>query len=309
MAQHRILSLIASSTEILCALGFEDQLVGRSHECDFPASVASLPVCTEAKLDARRPSAQIDRDVRDILERALSVYRVDPDALRELQPTCIVTQTQCEVCAVSLRDVEESLRSWVGGHPQIVALQAADLQGVFADVRRIADALGSPERGARLEARLRNRMKEIETRAGSIGARPRVGCVEWIEPLMASGNWMPQLVEMAGGENLFGTPGRHAPDLRWEALRDADPDVIVVRPCGFDLERTREEMPALARQPGWESLRAVRAGRVALCDGNAYFNRPGPRLLESLEILAEILHPDVFDFGHRSRGWQPWSGA
>ena len=307
MAEHRILSLIASSTEILCALGFDGQLVGRSHECDFPAAVRALPVCTEAKLDARRPSAQIDRDVRGILEQALSVYRVDPDALQRLQPTCIVTQTQCEVCAVSLRDVEDSLRAWVGGRPRIVSLQAADLDGVFDDVQRIASALDAPERGQRLSASLRARMQAVAERAAALQPKPRVACVEWIEPLMASGNWMPQLVDMAGGHNLFGSAGRHAPDLPWAELRAADPEVIVVLPCGFDLPRTRMEMAGLVRQPGWADVRAVRAGRVAVCDGNAYFNRPGPRLVESLEILAEILHPEAFDFGHRGRGWQPWS--
>lgn len=304
MSEQRIVSLIASSTEIICALGCEEQLVGRSHECDYPLSVRSRPVCTEAKLDANRPSGVIDRTVRNIVERALSVYRVDAEVLRRLRPTCIVTQTQCEVCAVSLRDVEESLREWVDGRPRVVPLQATDLEGMFADIHRIAEALQVPRRGNALTTRLHDRMHSVQRRASRLEALPRVACVEWIDPLMASGNWMPELVERAGGINLFGAAGEHAPDLCWQALRDADPDVIVVLPCGFDLARTRAEMPGLTRLPGWSSLRAVRNGRVALCDGNAYFNRPGPRLVESLEILAEILHPQRCEFGHRGRGWE-----
>ena len=306
MGEHRVLSLIASSTEIVCALGLGQQLVGRSHECDHPPGVRKLPVCTAAKLDATRGSAEIDRTVRSIVEQALSVYRVDPEALRQLRPTCIVTQTQCDVCAVSLRDVEAALREWVGGRPRIVALQATDLEGVFVDVQHIAAALGSSQAGEDLCRRLRARMHDVEAVAAALAPRPRVACVEWIAPLMAAGNWMPELVEKAGGVNLLGAAGQHAPNMSWEDLRDSDADVIIALPCGFDLERTGTEMSALERLPGWDSLRAVRQGRVAVCDGNAYFNRPGPRLVESLEIFAEILHPQTFDFGHRGRGWVPW---
>lgn len=305
MPQHRIVTLIASATEIVCALGFRDQLVGRSHECDFPASVAALPVCTEPKLRTGVSSREIDAQVKRILTDALSVYRVHTETLRALQPTVLVTQSQCEVCAVSLRDVETALCNWIESRPQIVSLEPNCLADVWQDIRRTAAALGTPERGEQLIAALQQRMSAIAAQARSIAHQPTVACIEWIDPLMAAGNWMPELVEMAGGINLFGQAGMHSPWMTWEELRAQDPDVIIVLPCGFDIPRTRDEMPALTQKPDWQSLRAVRHRRVFLADGNQYFNRPGPRLAQSLEILAELLHPSEFQFGHQGSGWQP----
>jgi len=303
----RIVSLLASSTEILCALGFESHLVGRSHECDFPPSVRSLPGCTEPKFDIRLASYAIDQRVKGLLQEALSVYRVDADNLRALRPDVIVTQTQCEVCAVSARDVDAALADWLESPPRVVALTAASLAGVWEDIRRVAKELDVPERGAAVVAKLQARMAAIARHTASLGTQPRVACIEWIEPLMASGNWIPELVAMAGGTNVFGNAGEHSPQLEWEDVVGADPEVIVVLPCGFDLERTRAEMPALVRRPGWKDLRAVRSGRVYLADGNAYFNRPGPRLVESLEILAEIFHPNAGEAGHRNRAWEEYA--
>jgi iron complex transport system substrate-binding protein len=303
MADPRIVSLIASSTEILCALGFESHLVGRSHECDTPDSILRLPICTEARIDAQRPSAAIDRSVRDMLRQALSVYVVDPEQLRALQPDVIVTQVQCEVCAVSVRDVELGLQEWVGKRPRLVSLAAADLNGVWGDIQRVAEALDAASVGATVVQELRGRIEAITRRSAPLPRR-RVACVEWIEPLMASGNWMPELVQRAGGDDLFGINGKHTPYLDWAALCAADPEYLFVLPCGFDLARTRQEMPALLHRPRWADLQAVRNGRVILCDGNAFFNRPGPRLVESLQILAEVLHPDTFDFGMEGEGWQ-----
>jgi iron complex transport system substrate-binding protein len=301
----RVVSLLASSTEIVCALGCEDALVGRSHECDFPASVSRLPVLTEPKLDIRLDSATIDARVRALVSEALSVYRVDAEALRGLRPDLIVTQMQCEVCAVSARDVACALETWMEAPPRVVSLQAETLAGLWDDVRRVADALGVPDRGAELVATLSDRMAAIAARAARLEPRPSVACIEWIEPLMASGNWMPELVAMAGGTNCFGTAGAHSPRLAWDALAAADPDVIVVLPCGFDLDRTRAELGVLTRQPAWPALRAVRTARVYLADGNQFFNRSGPRLVESLEILGEMLHPAAFRFGHAPRAWAP----
>jgi iron complex transport system substrate-binding protein len=300
----RVISLIASATEIVCALGCEEQLVGRSHECDYPPAILRLPVCTEPKFDVSGSSRDIDRRVKDLLRDALSVYRVHADKLAELRPDVIVTQTQCEVCAVSLKDVEAALCSTLPSQPRIVALNPNALADVWNDIRATADALGCPRRGDELVSRLQRRMDAIAVRARVVSNKPTVACIEWIEPLMASGNWMPELVEMAGGINLFGEAGKHAPWMTWEELCARDPEVILVLPCGFDLERTRREMPALTNRPGWDRLYAVRTGRVYLTDGNQYFNRPGPRLAESLEIVAEILHPDEFRFGHEERGWQ-----
>jgi iron complex transport system substrate-binding protein len=300
----RVVSLIASATEIVCALGCEDRLVGRSHECDFPESIKRLPVCTEPKFNVEGSSYEIDQRVKAVVQEALSVYRVDGDRLRELEPDVIVTQSQCEVCAVSLRDVERAVCAWQRACPRLVSLCPNALADVWDDVERVAEALGVPERGTELNARLRGRMAAIADRAKTLSARPTVACVEWIEPLMASGNWMPELVEMAGGVNLFGEAGKHAPWLTWEALCGRDPEVLLVLPCGFDVARSRRDVPALTGKPEWPRLRAVRAGRVFLLDGNQFFNRPGPRLVESLEILAEVLHPETFAFGHEGAGWQ-----
>lgn len=303
----RIVSLIASATEIVCALGFEEQLVGRSHECDYPPSVTRLPVCTTPKFDVEGTSYEIDQRVKAILQEGLSVYRVYADVLERLAPDVIVTQSQCEVCAVSLKDVEEAVCQLVGSRPRIVSLEPNTLADVWTDVRRVADALGAPERGAALVAALEARMSAITTRAReqvAQTARPTVACIEWIEPLMAAGNWVPELVERAGGVNLFGEHGKHSPWMTFDELVARDPDVIVVLPCGWDIARSRKELPLLTARPGWSSLRAVRTGRVFLADGNQYFNRPGPRLVESLEIFAELFHPQVFQFGHEGRGWQ-----
>ncbi len=301
--RKRVVSLIASSTEIVWALGCADWLVGVSHECDHPPEVASLPRCTEAKIDAGASAAEIDRQVKDACKDALSVYRVDAKLLDELAPDVIVTQDQCEVCAVSLRDVEAAVCELVSSRPAIVTCKPDALEDVWNDIARIAEGLGVPERGVETIARLKGRMAEIEERAAALTDRPRIACIEWQDPLMAAGNWMPELVAMAGGENIFGEAGKHSPWMEWEELRGADPDVIAVIPCGFDIPRTRSEMAPLLAKPGWDGLAAVKAGRVFLADGNRFFNRPGPRLVESLEMLAELLHPETFAFGHEGDGW------
>jgi iron complex transport system substrate-binding protein len=300
----RIVSLIASATEIVCALGFEDQLVSRSHECDFPPSVQRLPVCTAPKFDVHGSSAEIDQRVKSVLQEATSVYRVHADLLRQLRPDVIVTQTQCDVCAVSQRDVEQALFDWLEARPRVVSLAPNTLDDVWDDIRRVAEALDVPEQGSALVGRLQERMAEVATKALTLPQRPTVACLEWLDPLMAAGNWMPQLVDMAAGVNLFGEQGKHAPWMTWEQLRQRDPEVIIALPCGFDLERTRAEMKALTNQPHWSELRAVPTERVYVTDGNQFFNRPGPRLVESLEILAEVLHPETFQFGHQGTGWQ-----
>ncbi|HLJ91564.1 MAG TPA: cobalamin-binding protein [Gemmataceae bacterium] len=300
----RIISLIASATEIVCALGFEGQLVGRSHECDFPASVQRLPICTAPKFPTEGSSSEIDQRVKAIVQEGLSVYRVDAQMLRALQPNVIITQTQCEVCAVSLGDVQRALGSWLGPSPHLVSLAPNDLADAWTSMRQVAEALAVPERGSQLIASLQQRMAAIMEKARTLPKRPTVACLEWIEPLMAAGNWMPELVEMAGGVNLFGVAGKHAPWMSWPELCAQDPEVLVIMPCGFEIERSRRDLSALSDQPEWPRLRAVRNQQVYLADGNQYFNRPGPRLVESLEILAEILHSETFHFGHGGRGWQ-----
>jgi iron complex transport system substrate-binding protein len=304
MTEPHVVTLLASATEIVCALGYEDALVARSHECDYPASVTKLPACTESKIDTRKTSRHIDDQVKSIVEQGLSVYRVDGDLLKRLQPDVIVTQTQCEVCAVSPKDLDRAVSDWTGAEPRIVSLEPNALADVWTDIQNVAEALGAPDRGERLVAELQARMNAIEAKAGPSAHRPSVACIEWIDPLMAAGNWMPELVAMAGGVNIFGEAGRHSPWMTWEALCHTDPDVILILPCGYDISESRRNMPALTRRPEWPDLRAVTTGRVYIADGNQYFNRPGPRLAESLEILAELLHPERFGFGHEGVGWE-----
>ena len=305
----RVVSLIASSTETVCALGREADLVGRSHECDWPPSVRRLPAVSRPAFPTAGSSRAVDLALKDRLRRALSVYEVDAALLERLRPDLIITQTQCEVCAVSPADVERAVCELTDHPARILALEPNGLGDVWADIRRVAEALAVPAAGEALVTGLRDRVDAIARRARSLGAAPRVAVVEWIEPLMAAGNWLPELVGIAGGANLFGEARRHSPWMTWDSLAAADPDVILVSPCGFDLARTAAEMGPLASAAGWRDLAAVRAGRVYLADGNAYFHRPGPRLVESLEILAEILHPGAFAFGHEGRGWMRYLGG
>ena len=297
-ANVRIVSLVSSATEILCALGLGESLVGRSHECDFPEWVKALPVCTEPKFDVTGSSADIDRRVKETLQDSGSVYRVFANVLNDLAPDLIVTQSQCDVCAVSLRDVEAAVRDLVSSRPTVVALQPNALADIWSDIGRVADAASVPDRGEALTADMQSRMRAISDRANHWGRKPTVACIEWIEPLMAAGNWVPELIALAGGINLFGEAGKHSPRMTFDDLIRSEPDVIAVMPCGFDLPRTRAEMPALENRPEWRTLKAVRNGRAFVCDGNAYFNRPGPRLVDALEMLAEAIVPGAFAFGH-----------
>lgn len=300
----RVLTLIASATEIVCALGFEDSIVGRSHECDFPPSILKLPVCSRTKFIADGTSYEIDQRIRALLQEGLSVYRVDAERLRALAPDVIVTQIQCEVCAVSEGDVRAAVREWTGRAPEVVSCNPNRLEDVWSDIARVATALRAPERGKQLIAALKARLGALEARARQAPGKPTVACIEWIAPLMSAGNWMPELIEIAGGCAAFGEPGKHSPLLRWEAFVECDPEVILISPCGWDTKKARAEASALSSLPEWKEIRAVRDGRVYLLDGNQYFNRPGPRLVESTEILAEVLHPGIFAFGHEGSGWE-----
>jgi iron complex transport system substrate-binding protein len=304
----RIVSLIASATEIVNALGQLENLVGRSHECDYPPAVESLPVCTRPRIAVDGDSREIDRQVKESARTAVSIYEVFDDVIEGLEPTHILTQIQCAVCAVSLRDVERALARGTKGEPEIVSLRPDSLHEIWEDFRRVARALAIPQRGERVVAELEGRMAGICPVIPAGRARPRVACIEWIEPLMAAGNWTPELIAMAGGVNLFGESGRHSPgaarEMTWEELASADPDVLVIAPCGFDLERTAQEMHWMTGRPGWSDLRAVRRGRVYLGDGNQYFNRPGPRVVETLAALVEMLHPGLGTPRLRGDAWR-----
>lgn len=299
----RIVSLLPSSTEIVCALGLEADLVGRSHECDYPAGIEALPALTAPRFDPTGSSLEVDKRVKAVLKEASSVYTIDAELLERLAPDVVITQTQCEVCAVSFAEVERVVCDQLHSSATIVALEPNYLTDVYSDIRRVADAVGIPERGASLVAEMQTRMCAIVDQTIDL-PRPRVATLEWIEPLMSAGNWVPELVEMAGGINLFGQAGVHSPWLQWHELEAADPDMLVILPCGYDIAKAREELMVLEQRPEWNALRAVRNNQVYVTDGNQYFNRPGPRLVESLEILAEIMHPDCLHFGHEGSGWE-----
>jgi iron complex transport system substrate-binding protein len=305
----RIVSLIASATEIVYSLGMGDHLVGRSHECDFPASVLSLPICTAPTFSVNGSSQEIDRLVKDRLRDAISVYEVDARVLERLHPTHIVTQSQCEVCAVSLRDVEMALSSQLCCNTKVVSLQPNFLSDIWNDVQHVADSLSISSRGHEVVERLQARIQSISSGVPGGDFRPRVACIEWLEPLMAAGNWVPELVKLAGGLNLFGQAGKHSPWMTWGELCRQDPEVIIIMCCGFDLERAQKEMYWLTRRPEWPSLRSVRNQRVYITDGNQYFNRPGPRVVETLQILVEILHPEILAPSLKHAGWISWAGG
>src|SRR5438477_1414392 len=299
----RIISLLPSATEIVAALGFVEHLVGRSHECDFPPGVETLPVCSSTKIPARGSSYEIDERVKEIVAEGLSVYRVDVDRLRQLQPDFILTQTQCAICAVTPRDLEQALCSWVGGRPAILSLEPNTLCDVWSDVAQVGDALGVTHRADELIVAFTQRLAAIRDNAARAQSRPTVAAIEWLGPLMASGNWMPELIEIAGGRSLFAKAGEHSPWLDWANLMDADPEVILLLPCGFKIPQTIADLGLLTQNPTWPKLRAARRGQVFLIDGHHFFIRPGALSVESAETMADVLHPDRFAFGHHGRGW------
>lgn len=289
----RIASLLPSATEIVCALGAGDQLVAISHECDYPPAIRDRPVLTRSRIDSAGTSRAIDAAVRSVIAGALSIYEVDAERLSQLSPDVIVTQDLCEVCAVSLDDVRAAVARLAHRRDlAIVTLHPTRLADVLGDVERVAAALGCAERGAAVRAELAQRIAAIARRAAQVPSRPRVVSLEWIDPLMIGGTWMPELIELAGGRPVGATAGAPAPTVTPGELAALAPDVVVVKPCGFSLPRALEErhlieQHVIAACPG--------RPRVYVTDGNAYFNRPGPRLVESLEIMAACVHPERFD--------------
>lgn len=303
MSEKRIISLLPAATEIICALGLEHQLVGRSHECDYPETVKALPVCSSAKFVSGSDSAAINKQVKDILSTALSIYEIDKDKVRELRPDVIITQAQCEVCAVSLKDVEDAMESLLDTETQIISLEPHGLKDVLNDIRTLADKLDVPETGTDLLETLAERISLIKHKVKFHDHKPTVGCIEWLSPLMIAGNWTPEMIEIAGATPVLAESGKHSPFIDFTALQEADPDILILLPCGFSIERTLQEIELLLDLPGWCDLKAVKSNRVYIADGNHYFNRSGPRIVDSIEILAEIIHPKQFVFGYEGQGW------
>src|SRR5450432_2103957 len=314
----RIISLLASATEIIAELGCLEQMVGRSHECDYPPEILHLPIISTTQININTSSEQIDAQIKQLVQqkdvvrgdafKALSIYALDVDLLQQLQPDIIFTQTQCEVCAVSERDVMQAIQYLTGLQPRVVSLTPYQLSDVWEDVLRVGKELDRTEQAQELVRRYQQRLERLQaitTNLRKSNPRPRVTLLEWLDPLMATGNWTPELIAYAGGENIFGEIGQHAPWVTWEELQVADPEILVLAPCGFTLERTLQEIHVLKQHPMWKTLQAVQQGRVYAIDGNSYINRSGPRLVESAEVLARVIWGEETGINIPSDSWQP----
>jgi iron complex transport system substrate-binding protein len=289
----RIVSLLPSATEIVYELGLGDCLVGVSHDCDWPPEVLKKPKLSQAVVHAEMPSAEIDQIVRERLHSGLSVYHIDAELLQKLEPDLILTQELCEVCAPSFDDVRHAVKL-LHGRPKIVSLEPHTIEDILDTIVTVGEICSTADRAQKLVAQLRRRIERVRARAESQAHRPKVCCVEWLAPLMIGGHWVPQMVEYAGGEDWLGEIGQPSRYADWEEILHYNPEIIVLMPCGFSIERTLRELDVLTELEGWEELTAVKENQVFVVEASAYCNRPGPRIVTGLEILAEIIHPEVF---------------
>jgi iron complex transport system substrate-binding protein len=299
----RVISLLPAATEIVGALGLMDCLAGVSHECDYPPEAAEKPRVTRCHIDARLSSAGIDQQVRETLHATGTLYTLDEELLRRLEPDVILTQRLCDVCAVGYGSVA-ALAASLPRPPRVVNLEPSVLEDIFGDIRRVAEALDAPNRGEELVRSLRERVETVRARAAGALRRPRCFLMEWIDPPFCGGHWNPELVEIAGGEEVLGRKGEPSRSVPWEAVLEAQPEVLILACCGYSAERTRQDLPILKSYPAWDTLPAAQNDEVYIVDGNAYFSRPGPRIVDSLEILAAILHPELgTDLAANEREW------
>ena len=300
--KQRVLSLLSSTTEIIYALGCGDRLVGRSHECDYPEEVSELPICTIPKFNVDGTSREVDDEVKSLVQSALSIYYINEKLLKELKPDIIFTQSQCEVCAVSVSDVENALKNITGLSSRVISVEPNSIEDIFNDILTIAEILNVRKKGKELVELIKAKIDSTEKIVYQKSS-PSVAAIEWIDPLMAAGNWVPQLIRVAGGKNLFGEAGKHSPWMKYNDLVEQDPEIIIVMPCGYDIKKSLIEIKILESKKWWGSLKAVRNRNVYITDGNQFFNRPGPRIIESLEILLEIIHSDFSESKHIDSGW------
>ncbi len=296
----RIVSLLASGTEIVCALGAGESLVGRSHECDNPPWVLGLPPCSEPAFDISVSSREVDAEVTRRIRSGEPLYRIDTELIRRLAPDLIVSQAHCEVCAVTPEDVKRS--GCQAPAAQVLALTAGSLDGIFQGILQIAKALHLEDQGSALVHREQQRLQSVRERTAGLPG-PSLVMLEWTDPIFPMGNWGPELVEIANGDLLLGNKGQHSHAVGAEQLREADPEYLIVAPCGFNLERAWQDRPVLESYPWWNQLRAVRTGKVAFADGNRFFNRSGMTISQSAEIIAEILHGVSFGTATEGLHW------
>jgi iron complex transport system substrate-binding protein len=297
----RIVSLLASGTEIVCGLGAGADLVGRSHECDNPEWVRELPVCTRPAFDVEVSSGEIDAEVRRRLKTGEPLYHVDTELIRRLEPDLLITQEHCEVCAVTPNDIARTGCASLAS--QVIALSAGTVRGIYDGIRAVGKAVQRDAAAVTLVEEMRSRIAAVGERVRSKPA-PTVVMLEWTDPIFAMGNWGPELVEAANGKLSLGQTGQHSAAISWEAVRSADPEYLVVAPCGYNLERSKREASILEALPGWFELRAVRDGKVAFADGNKYFNRSGTTIVETVEIIAEILHDSQTRGQWEGKAWE-----
>jgi iron complex transport system substrate-binding protein len=287
----RIVSLLPSATEIIAQLGLADQLVGVTHECDFPAGVARLPKVTNTLIPTDASSAEIDRLVRERLGKQNALYTLNVEVLEQLKPDIIVTQALCDVCAVAEDEVRGAACK-LPNLPPVVNLEPETLGEVLACFRQVGEAVGEPARAERAIAALQARVDAVVERNKGARSRPRVALLEWLDPPFSTGHWNPELVRLAGGVDGLGKEGAKSRTLKWSEVVEYQPEVVLISCCGFTTERSMQDVPLLDNVPGWNDVPAVRDGRVFVTDGAAYFSRPGPRLVDSLELLAHVIHPD-----------------
>lgn len=305
----RIVSLLPAATEWVCAFGAGEDLVGRSHECDDPDDIQDVPVVTRATYSSEGDSAAIDTAVQEKLQNGLSLYEVDLDRLRDLEPDVILTQDQCDVCAVSMPELEAALQDWSGSEPEVFSMQPSTFKQVLDAALRLGRTIDRTRAAMSVIADLEKRLQRLRDQVGiektdDPASLPTIACIEWMEPLMTAGHWMPDVARHAGARAVLAAKGGDSQSVRWKALTQADPDILAVIPCGFTLEETRRDLSYLTDREGWEELTAVQSGRVALLDGNAYFNRPGPRLYRSTELLASVVAPDRVDLQPPAESWE-----
>jgi iron complex transport system substrate-binding protein len=290
----RICSLLPSATEIAFALGLGDEVVGVTHECDYPPEAKKRRVVVNSVIDPeRQDSGEIDRLVREHVQKKKSIYTIDLPSFQAAAPDFILTQDLCDVCALDYNEVIEAARS-LARAPKIIALAPSNLSDVLGDIEAVGDAAGRKREAEAFVTNLKQRIERVRERAARSDTRPRVAIIEWLDPIYNAGHWMPEMVELAGGIDGLGQKGEPSKQIEWEEVRAFAPEVVVLMPCGFDVGRSLREIPLLSRRSGWNELPAVKTDRVYAVNGSAYFNRSGPRLIDGLEILAAIIHPEIF---------------
>lgn len=300
----RILSLLPGATELVYKLGMSSRLVGRSHECDYPSDVQTLPACTETKYQVAFSSEETDQRIRALIREGLSVYRVNEERLKQLRPDVIITQDQCEACAVSYQEIREAVDTLLDENVELVDYSPSSLPEFYETVRDMARVFGKQQKGTEFENEMRTYFRELSDKIGE-QSRPDVVILEWLDPLMSAGNWLPDLVDAAGGSCRLANPGEHAEVIDMGKLLEADPEIIILAPCGYDIEETGRHLSEVTERLRWQELKAVKTNQVYVVDGNHYFNRPGPRLKDSTRISAEIMHPEIFDPTLKNKGWIP----